>query len=436
MSLTVDVSKEFSFLKGKKLLLAVSGGMDSVVLTHIIAQWGDTKIGIAHVNFQLRGNDSDGDEAFVKDMAERYNIPFYVKRINTYAYVNKHQLSVQMAARKLRYDWFETLMKSHGYDYLLTAHHLDDSIETFIININRKTGLEGLTGIKAVNGAIIRPLLDFTRYDLETYARQHQLDWRKDVTNASIKYERNHIRHRLLPAWERINPDFRADLKQTMSYLKESQYLIEDYLTTIKPQFWSENDEVVIIDLEKLHALPHSDLLLYQCLKPYDFTDWTAVKSLIKAQTGKQVRSKDYILLKNRGTLELYSPVKHPTESKTVDKTFEVNHKRYTLEVHDDQSSVDFKQPHTEYFDYEVLKKPLYIRKWQTGDYFYPLGMTGKKKLSDFFNENKISLREKEKIWLLCDAFDQIVWIIGYRIDHRYRIKSTTKHFLKISQSI
>ena len=428
------IDKQFPFLKGQKLLLAVSGGIDSVVLVHLFHSL-KYDIGIAHVNFQLRGEDSDGDELFVRNLAKQLKVPFYNTRVDTKSFAKSHGLSIQMAARETRYKWFEILMQKYKYDYLLTAHHLDDSIETFIININRKTGLEGLAGIKSINGKIIRPLSEFTREDIKKYAVKQDLQWREDRTNASLKYERNHIRHKLIPIWEKINPTFKTDLKQTMTYLREGQQLIEDYITLVKPKFWSDKADVYEIDLEALTALPHYESVLYHCLKPYGFTDWTSVKNILEAQSGKQVVSEQYVLLKDRTNLQLYKQKNVDQLPKEINDSFTINDNTYVIDQSDDQSLIKLDLPHTEYFDTETIKLPLSIRRWQVGDQFYPLGMTGKKKLSDFFTDQKISVREKEKIWLLCDAYDRIIWIIGYRIDNRFKITDQTKSYLKISRT-
>ena len=429
------IDKYFSFLKDQKLLLAVSGGVDSVVLVHVLHTLG-YEIGIAHVNFKLRGAESDGDETFVKSLAEKLQLPFFSKKTDTETFAKSHGLSIQMAARQLRYDWFDVLIKEHDYDYLLTAHHLDDSIETFIININRKTGLEGLSGIKSINGHIIRPLSDFTRENIVAYAKQNGLEWREDRSNASIKYERNHIRHKLIPVWETINPDFKTDLKQTMTYLSESQALIEDYLALIKPKFWTKTNHGFTIDLEQLKVVSHFESILYHCLKPYGFTDWTAINNLMESQSGKQVMSEDYTLLKDRSKLLLNKNQARISSTKTIGDSFSINNITYTITRFQDNSSINIGSADTEYFDTKSIRFPLSIRPWRKGDYFYPLGMNGKKLISDFFTDQKLSLFEKEKIWLLCDALDRIIWIIDYRIDNRFKITDQTKSYLKITKTL
>lgn len=431
------IKQEFLQFNTSKLLLAVSGGIDSVVMTHVLHQLG-YDIALAHVNFQLRGAESQADEDFVKSLAQQWNIPVFIQQVDTEDYAQKHKLSIQMAARDLRYQWFDSLLKKEHFDYLLTAHHLDDSLETFFINLNRKTGLDGLTGIPKVNGHIIRPLLPFSREEILQYASEHDLQWREDSSNATTKYERNKIRHLLFPVLEQVNPDFRKDFAQSMQYLAFSQELVHDYLTWLKPKFWNDKDGIVHIYLVELQKLPHYQSILFELLKPYGFTDWQSVFELMQGQAGKKVLSESYQLLKDRSRLIL-SLMDHNPRVKgylPITERIEIGNLSYQIQKLPMDVNINFKKKGIEYLDAEKVVFPLHIRTWKAGDYFYPLGMNGSKKLSDYFVDLKLSVIEKEKIWLLCDAQDQILWVIGYRIDNRFKVTPTTLNLIKIEPTL
>jgi tRNA(Ile)-lysidine synthase len=431
------ITQEFLQFNTSKLLLAVSGGIDSVVMTHVLHQLG-YDIALAHVNFQLRGTESQADEDFVKSLAQQWNLPVFIQQVDTEDYAQKHKLSIQMAARDLRYQWFDALLKKEHFDYLLTAHHLDDSLETFFINLNRKTGLDGLTGIPKVNGHIIRPLLPFSREEILLYASEHDLQWREDSSNATTKYERNKIRHLLFPVLEQINPDFRKDFAQSMQYLAFSQELVHDYLTWLKPKFWNDKEGIVHIYLVELQKLPHYQSILFELLKPYGFTDWQSIFELMQGQAGKKVLSESYQLLKDRSRLIL-SLIDHNPRVKgnlPITERIEIGNLSYQIQKLPMDANINFKKKGIEYLDTEKVIFPLHIRTWKVGDYFYPLGMNGSKKLSDYFVDLKLSVLEKEKIWLLCDAQDQILWVIGYRIDNRFKVTTTTQNLIKIEPTL
>ena len=475
-----DILLGFPFLKNTKLLLAVSGGIDSVVMTHLIKELNPS-ISIAHVNFQLRDVESDADEAFIKELGLKWQIQVFTQKESTQQFSEEKGISIQMAARELRYSWFDKLIQEHHFDYLLTAHHLDDSIETFFINLNRKSGLEGLTGIPFQNGKIIRPFLNYSREDIETYANENKLVWREDQSNATLKYERNQIRHLLLPILEHINPNFKTSFQVSQQYLKQSNVLIHDYIGLIQPNFWEVKDDEIHIDVKKLQSIPHFENVLYEVLKSYNFTDWTAIFDLIRAQSGKLVVSETHQILKDRNNLVLiklnqiqefmenesnttsddaktegskfYDSVFKPQPKKVIVKkikktiynkdiekinienSIDIGNMRYIITQMSNDENINFKKRGQEYFDADLIAFPLHIKRWQTGDFFFPLGMDGKKKLSDYFVDIKLSVLEKEKIWLLCDANDQIIWVIGYRIDNRFKVTSTTKNLLKIKPS-
>jgi len=433
------INSRFSFLKDKKLLIAVSGGVDSVVLTYLLYQL-NFKISLAHCNFRLRGKDSDQDEIFVKELAKQLEVPVFTTSFETEKVAKQEKLSIQVAARKLRYKWFDKIIIENNLDFLLTAHHTDDNLETFLINTIRGTGLEGLTGIPEKNEYIIRPLLPFSREQIEKYAKDNALKWREDSSNIETKYLRNKIRHAIIPILKELNPGILSSFTKTIENLTGSRQIIDDVITGVK-------NTVVIpaqagiqkINIAKLKQYNNPKAYLYELLKEYSFTEWNDVVSLLDGQSGKQVLSDTHRLIKDRDFLLLTKLHSAKTEQNLYvlnenDTVFENSEVKLKLTNQNISNSVLNTPPKFQdsiLIDRDKLKFPLTVRKWEKGDYFYPFGMQGKKKLSKFFKDEKISILQKEKIWLLCSE-DQIVWVIGKRLDDRFKITDTTKNILKI----
>lgn len=425
------LEKNLPFLKDSKLLIAVSGGIDSVVLVHLLKQL-DYDVAIAHCNFNLRAEESDGDEQFIRGYASENDTNIFVTRFDTKLFATDNKLSIQVAARQLRYIWFDQLLEENKLDYLLTAHHLDDAIETFLINFTRGTGLEGLTGIPRQNGKIIRPLLPFSRNQIEAYALENNITWREDSSNASDKYLRNKIRHDIVPELKSLNPSFADSFTQTLNNLQQSASLAHDAAILMYQQVVSEKEGQKHIDIEQLKRLPNYKAYLYQWLSSFGFTSWDDIYSLVDAQSGKQVFAPAYRLLKDRGVLIL-EPLK-PADKQVYEiqeGTIIINEPlAIKLELTDVISPDSTKK--AIFVNNNLIKFPLFVRKWQEGDYFYPLGMKGqKKKVSKFFKDEKLSLSEKEDTWLLCTE-NEIIWVIGRRADNRFKIRDTTDTILKI----
>lgn len=426
------VSNQFPFLKGKKLLLAVSGGLDSMVLVHLFQQL-EYEIVVLHCNFQLRGLESFGDQQFIQDYTSQNNIPLSFTQFDTEAFAKDYKLSTQLAARELRYSWFYEQLEIQEGDYILTAHHADDNLETFLINLSRGTGLDGLTGIPAQNDTIIRPLLPFSRKEIEEYAAENNLKWREDSSNASDKYLRNKIRHHLIPILKELNPSFMSSFEKTQAYLRESQELVDDAAIMVYQQVAKEIGDEIYFDLNQLLKLSNYKSYLYQWLTEYGFTAWDDIYDLAHSQSGKQVLAPEFRLLKNRDFLIL-----SPIQSKEIQREFL---------IHEDQLKVNFPlnmmfsnvkemgvPSNTAIFvDQDTLQFPLTLRHWNEGDIFQPFGMNGQsKKVSKLFKDEKLSLLEKENTWLLCSD-NQIVWVIGIRQDERFKIEETTKNIVKIA---
>ena len=424
------LNTNFPQLKNKKLLLAVSGGIDSMVLMHLFQQLL-YDISIAHCNFQLRGNESDGDEMLVKEICQDGYIPYFITSFDTEKYSRDNKLSIQLAARKLRYDWFQELLAENQLDYLITAHHLDDNVETFLINFIRGTGLEGLTGIPSQNGNIIRPLLPFSRLEIENYALENKIQWREDSSNASGKYFRNKLRHDIVPILKELNTGFLDSFQNTLNYLQQAESLVNDASKLVYEKVVVEKENQLEIHLKPLLEYQNYKAYLFQWLKEYGFSAWNDVYDLVQAQSGKQVFSETHVLLKDRTILLLYPKNKY--DAQTVYKIEkEQSNLNFPLNlVFSKAINISLNGNHTIFVDADKVQFPLELRKWQEGDYFYPVGMNGKKKLSKYFKDEKYSLLDKENQWLLCSN-DQIVWVIGKRADNRYIAHETTRQLLKI----
>lgn len=430
--LKIHLNQNFPFLKNSKLLLAVSGGIDSMVLVHLLRQL-NYSISLCHCNFQLRGMESLGDQNFVQEYADANEIPLFLTQFDTEAFANDYKLSTQIAARELRYNWFYELLETENYDYILTAHHADDNIETFLINLSRGTGLEGLVGIPAQNNKIIRPLLPFTRVEIDQYAKENTIQWREDSSNAADKYLRNKIRHHLVPLLKELNPQFMDSFQKAQSYLKDSQELVDDASIMVYQQVAKEDGEMIVFDLKQLVRLPNYKSYLYQWLHEFGFTAWEDVYALVESQSGKQVFAPNYRLLKNRESLLL---VPLYADKDEVVYFIEKNVREVNIPLNLAFCKVDDISGASNsviFVDEDKLVYPLILKKWEEGDSFQPFGMKGNsKKLSKLFKDEKLSLLEKENCWVLWSE-NQIVWVIGIRQDERFKIDNSTKNILKIA---
>lgn len=425
------LSERFSFLGNKRLLLAVSGGKDSMVLLHLFQNL-NFDFAIAHCNFQLRGLESFEDQNFVNDYALSNNIKAFITQFDTKAFAEDYKVSTQVAARELRYNWFYELLETEDFDYILTAHHADDNLETFLINLSRGTGLEGLTGILEQNDKIIRPLLTFTQEEIELYAANYGIEWREDSSNASDKYLRNKIRHHLVPILKDLNPNFLVSFQKTQSYLQEAQVMVEDAAIMVYQQVARQENDIISFDLNKLIKLPNYKSYLYQWLKEFDFTAWDDIYNLVESQTGKFVYSPTYRLLKDRNSLIL-SPINFVNASEEY--FILENQKEVNIPLNltfCKVTDISIATNTSIFVDADLLHYPLRLQKWREGAVFHPFGMLGKsKKVSKFFKDEKLSLNEKEQTWLLYSD-EKIVWIVGLRPDERFKVTETTKNILKI----
>ncbi len=427
------IANQLPFLLKGKILLAVSGGLDSVVLTKLCHDL-DLNASLAHCNFNLRGAESDADEDFVMNLAEDLDLEVFVESFDTENYAKENKLSIQMAARELRYDWFTELAEQLQFDYVLTAHHADDNLETFLINALRGTGLDGLLGIPEVNGLFVRPMLPFSRESILDYATKNNLKWREDSSNASTKYLRNKLRHDVVPTLKELNPQLLQSLSKTQNYLQDSKIIIEDAMARIQKKVVSVDDDKILIDIKKVHKLSEPKVYLYELLKDFGFTEWNDVVNMLDGQSGKYVQSNTHRLIKDR---------KHIIITELLDddgfESVQINEADELVELPTGTLSFEFVDGiHTDsrssvFVDKDLLKYPLTVRKWEKGDYFYPFGMTGKKKLSKFFKDEKWSVPEKEEVLLLVSNDDKLIWILNSRMDNRFKVTDNTNQTLKIS---
>ncbi|WP_396193219.1 tRNA lysidine(34) synthetase TilS [Flavobacterium sp.] len=425
------LTSQFSFLKGKKLFIAVSGGIDSIVLVDLLHKL-EYEIAVLHCNFSLRGAESDGDEAFVKSFCKERNIEVLVQKFDTKQFASDYKLSIQVAARKLRYDWFYEQLKNRNFDFILTAHHLNDSLETFLINFSRGTGLDGLTGIPAQNDKIIRPLLPFSREEIELYAEENAIQWREDSSNSSDKYLRNKLRHDVIPILKEVQPNLLSSFENTIKNLQQAQSLVNDASRIIYKEVVTEDDNSIKINLKKLTQLANYQAYLYQWLKDFGFVAWNDIYDLVSAQSGKKVLSPEFSLLKDRDFFILT-----PKVGDEITQEFLIEKEDGKVNIplkftFCNVSDISVTDSNSIFVDENKLQFPLTLRKWQEGDFFYPFGMTGKKKLSKYFKDEKFSLIDKSTTWILCSD-NQIVWIINKRMDDRFKVNNNTTTILKIT---
>jgi tRNA(Ile)-lysidine synthase len=432
------------FQKDDYLLLAVSGGADSVTLCELCFQAG-FHFEIAHCNFQLRGEESERDEKFVHQLAEKYRAKVYVKKFDTKNYADENKISIQVAARELRYQWFEELLKSDDQHstfniqhstYLLTAHHANDNIETLLMNFFKGTGIKGLQGIVPKQGKIIRPLLFAKREEILSFIEENTLEFVEDSSNDSDKYTRNYFRHQLIPSIQKVFPQVEENLLSNIGRFKEIEILYQQSIDLHKKKLLEQKGNEIHIPVLKLLKAKPLKTIVFEIIKEYGFTSHQTeeVVNLLKSESGKYISSATHKIIRNRNWL-IIAPI----------NTLEADH----ILINKNDSEIDFAigklkirrlagRPTTlstsEFIatiDAKNISFPFLLRKWKQGDYFYPLGMQKKKKLSKFFIDQKLSLTEKEKIWVI-ESDKKIIWIIGKRIDDRFKITDKTTDVLSI----
>lgn len=433
------VKKKIKQLVGNdncKFILTVSGGADSIAMLDIFASLNYNYI-IAHCNFNLRGAESDRDEAYVREMAAKYNAEIFVNSFETELYAKENSLSIEMAARDLRYTWFNSLRIEQSCDYIVVAHHMGDVAETMLINMMRGTGLRGLTGIAEKVGRIIRPFLAWGRDDILHYLKTKNIDYCNDSTNDTTDYTRNKIRHNIIPHFQEINPSFLKTMLENSQRMAEAELLYLSKIEDIKNNLLEEKADNIYIDIEELKQCLAPKSVLYEILKDYNFTG-KIINDVIESLdglSGKSFVSPSHKLLKDRDKLIIY-PFLNDEKSQY---SFSNNIKEpiaLSLKYFDASDYIIKKDRNVACFDADKIEMPLILRKWQLGDTFHPFGMKGKKKkVSDYFSDNKFSIKDKEDCWIL-ESKGQIIWIVSHRTDEFFKIDKNTKKVLEISLSI
>lgn len=428
------IRKHQLLLPESKLIVGFSGGADSVVLLYILHQLGYKCIA-AHCNFHLRGDESERDEKFAQSFAQSLQIPFHKIDFDTTSFASDKKISVEMAARELRYTWFEKLRAENKADVIAVGHHRDDHVETFLINLIRGSGIKGLTALHPQSGRIIRPLLCLTKKDILNYIQNEKLQYVTDSSNLQTDFTRNKIRLQVLPLLQTINPSIFNTLEETSQRLGQAYIVYDDAIAKAKEKIY--DDQTGRIDIALLKSFPAYETLLYEILYEYGFTPAVIndISLSLDSQSGKTfysphfflVKDRKYLFIKEKENLEeeniFYIHSNEKIIRKPIHATIEIFSKPENFEME--------KEKNIAYFDADKLSYPLIIRKWQKGDKFIPMGMNGTKKLSDFFSDNKLSIIEKQKIWLLCNEKD-IIWIIGKRTDNKYKITPKTKNICRM----
>jgi len=410
------IKKEHLLQEGDRLLVALSGGADSVALLRVLLMLG-YQCEAAHCNFHLRGEESDRDEKFVTDLCKRFYVKLHVAHFQTEEYAQEKGISIEMAARELRYNWFEQLLQKNKIDSVCVAHHRDDSVETFLLNLLRGTGINGLRGIPSRNRHVVRPLLCVCRKEIEEFLQYHRQDYVTDSTNLQTDFLRNKVRLELLPLMEQINPAAREHIAQTACRLNDARLIYQNAVKEKLAKIWTPMG----IDIDDLKAEPAPATLLYEWLSPMGFnsTQVDEIMQTLDGQSGKQFNSRSHQLVKDRSFLVIES--NDPTRPPQLSYTYINRTSDFLIPT----------QPEVACLDADKVCEPLHLRHVRPGDSFIPLGMRGRKNVNDFLTDLKVPVPLKQRQWVLCYE-DNIVWVVGRRIDNRYKIKPTTKKIMMI----
>lgn len=423
-----------------KVLLAVSGGVDSMVMLALTAAAGYC-FGVAHCNFSLRGKESDEDEALVEREATRYGVEFFNRRFDTVGEMERTGESMEMAARRLRYEWFRELCDEHGYTVIAIAHHVNDSIETFFINMLRGTGLRGLTGINTQLGRVVRPVMFATRRDLHDYAVAHAIPFREDSSNRSTKYLRNKVRLGLVPMLKEIKPQFTTIMRRNISRLSQAQEFITASMEIIKRDVIEHNDGIDTLYVERIaNSLPRN-YVIYEILNSTYGFKGDVVDALCHAldsdSTGKRFYSREWVAVVDRGNVVVSRILEDDSCETLIERRMQRAYAGGSA-LYMEYCNIDFIDSYdlgdnTALIDADKLQYPLRLRRWKEGDWFIPLGMSGRKKLSDYLIDKKVSVAQKRRQFVLLSG-DDIVWVVGRRLDDRFCITRSTENVLKITK--
>ncbi|MDR3329545.1 MAG: tRNA lysidine(34) synthetase TilS [Prevotellaceae bacterium] len=427
------------FASRDRLLVGVSGGVDSMSLLHLLLTAG-YHVGVAHCNFGLRGEESDGDERLVLRYCAERRVPYFTTRFSTASHAYSKGISIQMAARELRYEWFEQVADEHGFDKIVVAHNANDEVETFFLNLTRGAGLRGLLGIAAVQGNVVRPLLFAQRSEILDYARDQKVPFREDSSNSDLKYGRNRIRLNVLPELTALNPSFLPTMRSNMAHLGAAQQIINGLTENLRQAACTESDGKLHICIERLPAA-HCEFWLFELLHGFGFSEPTVsdIAKALEGTSGKVFCSPTHTLLKDREHLIVSPHEEAPAVELHIGaeglhgSEVYASGQRLTFRLLDKPPAYSQQGSSVALLDYKSLQFPLTLRTWQAGDSFIPLGMKGAKKLSDFFINSKLNRFEKQHQLLLCSAGGEVAWAVGLRIDNRYRITPKTMQTLMVN---
>lgn len=418
------------FSENQRYLLAVSGGADSMALAYVFNVLG-LNFQIAHVNYKLRGEDSNLDQKLVEDFCFKNEIKFHLYEVSEKD--NKPENSIQLWARELRYDFFKQIQEKENLEFLVTAHHLNDQLETFIINLSKASGIKGVSGIPANDHKILRPLLHFSKEEIYDFAKENQIEYREDLSNKKSDYLRNKIRNEIVPKLLETNDHFLENFKKSLSYLNQTKDFVQQQIEEIENRITITNKENKILDKNKLNL--EGDFVKFEILKKYGFEKEEEIKKIFKSETGSSFFSKDFQLIINRNELIL-NQLNQKTESQEeiiLTQAFDLNQNRVEIKMSDEISTIEEINKTFQWdFDAEKITFPLKLRRKEEGDVFYPIGFSGKKKVSKFFKDEKLSILAKQKIWLLTDGNNSVLGIIPFRQDRRYAKDERTKRILTI----
>ena len=416
--------------KGDRILVALSGGVDSMVLAELLRRCG-YDITFAHCNFHLRGKESDGDEQFVREYSERVGVKLFVRQFDTMEYVETQKVSVEMAARELRYAWFNDMINASG-QLLALAHHADDQIETFFINLMRGSGIKGLKAMQPRNGLYIRPLLWASREEIRQFAIENGIQWREDSTNNDTVYLRNKIRHDLMPVFDSIKPEAREKILESVNHLASENQLYRELLKEKLSQIETVDGVLHRIDKQQFackDAERHVPTLLFEWLRDFgfSFSQCESILASLDSEPGKEFYSANYQLVIEKDTIDIF-PIELTDNLLTPGLSYSKQPVRTTHAL----SLLITDNPNIAQLDFDKLKFPLRVRHWWHGDRFHPLGLKGTKLVSDFFNDNGFTTFQKRNTQIITDSEGEIVWIVGHRIDDRFKITDKTKTIYEI----
>lgn len=422
--------------RNEQFLLAVSGGIDSVVLCELCSQAG-INFSMAHCNFRLRGEESERDEQFVRSLGKKYGVEVLVKKNDTVAYADENKISIQEAARELRYQWFTELRKERGFAYTLLAHHADDNIETLLMNFFRGTGLQGLTGMPEEDKkrGLLRPLLNFRRSEIEVFAEENNLKWVEDSSNKMTKYTRNFFRHEVIPAIKKVYPQAEENLLSNLDRFKKTNVLYLSAVQKLRQDVCERHPAEMRIPIRKLLKYS-STSLLYEIIKDFGFGEKQVeeVMKLTEAESGKYIENEQNQIIKHRNWLIIAPKAIHAAIIAIGKEQERIQFGGGVLELRllsKEVFSLD-KSASVAQLDARHIEFPLLLRKWKPGDYFYPLGMPKKKKLARFFIDQKLSKNQKDTIWVV-ESAKKVIWVMGMRIDDRFKITHATKEILQLT---